>query len=60
LRTLARAFSSYFKTKFIPALGWKVGLMLPSSVICWQKIDEQLHADNTHNERSSYSHWRHG
>jgi len=43
-RTLARVFSSNFKTKFTPALGWKVRLMLPSSVMCWQTIDE-LSAD---------------
>jgi len=47
LRTLARVFSSNFKTKFTPALGWKVRLMLPSSVMCWQTIDEELLADDT-------------
>jgi len=47
LRTLARAFSSNFKTKFTPALGWKVRLMLPSSVMCLQTIDEELSADDT-------------
>jgi len=47
LRTLAREFSSYFKTKFNPALGWKVRLMLPSSVMCWQTIDEEMSTYDT-------------
>jgi len=44
LHTLARVFSSNFKTKFTPALGWKVRLMLPSSVMGWQTIDEEMSA----------------
>jgi len=47
LRTLARVFSSNFKTKFTPVLGWKVRLMLPSSVMCWQTIDEEMSAYDT-------------
>jgi len=47
LRTLARAFSSNFETKFTPARGWKVRLMLPSSVVCWQTINKELFADDT-------------
>jgi len=44
---LASAFSSNFKPKFPPALGWRVHLMLPSSVVCWQTIDKELFADDT-------------